>query len=101
MCSSISSLCSYDHLSSYYCSFIASLDSISLPNKVYEAIVHPGWLSVMIEEMDDLTNKGICDLVHLLVRKKSIGCRWVFIVKAHLDGSIARLKARHVAKGYA
>ena len=30
----ISSFCSYDHFSSHSCSFIASLDSISLPNKV-------------------------------------------------------------------
>ena len=36
---SISSFCSYDHLSSHSCSFIASLDSISLPNKVFEVVV--------------------------------------------------------------
>ena len=33
--------------------------------------------------------------------KKVIGCRWVFTVKVNLDGSIARLKVRLVAKGYA
>ena len=33
--------------------------------------------------------------------KKVIGCRWVFTVKFNLDGSIARLKVRLVAKGYA
>ena len=38
----ISSFCTYDHLSSHSCSFIASLDSISLPNKVSEALAHPG-----------------------------------------------------------
>ena len=38
----ISSFCFYKHLSSHSCSFIASLDSISLPNKVSEALVHPG-----------------------------------------------------------
>ena len=48
----ISSFCSYDHFSSHSCSFIASLDSISLPNKVSEALTHPGWRSAMIEEMD-------------------------------------------------
>ena len=37
----ISSFCSYDHLSSHSCSFIASLDSISLPNKVSKALAHP------------------------------------------------------------
>ena len=54
----ISSLCSYDHLSSRSCSFIASFDYISLPNKVSEALAHPGWCSVMIEEMDTLIDNG-------------------------------------------
>ena len=33
--------------------------------------------------------------------KKAISCRWVFTVKVNLDGSIARLKAFFVAKGFA
>ena len=33
--------------------------------------------------------------------KKAIDCRWVFAIKFNLDGSIARLKARLVAKDYA
>ena len=37
----------------------------------------------------------------LPVGKKVIGCRWVFTVKVNPDGSIARLKACLVAKGYA
>ena len=81
--------------------FIASLDSISLPNKAFEALAHPGWQSAMIEEMDTLTDNGTWDLVHLPAGKKVIGCQWVFTVKVNLDGSIARLKAHLVAKGYA
>ena len=54
----ISCFCSYDHLSSRSCSFIASLDSISLPNKVSKALTHSGWSSAMIEEMDALTGDG-------------------------------------------
>ena len=38
----ISFFCSYNHLSSHSCSFIASLDSISLSNKVSKALSHPG-----------------------------------------------------------
>ena len=38
----IYSFCSYNHLSSHFCSFIASLDFISLSNKVSEALAHPG-----------------------------------------------------------
>ena len=33
--------------------------------------------------------------------KKAIDCRWVFVVKFNPDGSVARLKVRLVAKGYA
>ena len=47
----ISSFCTYNQLSSQSCSFIASLDSISLPNTFQEALSHPGWCSAMIEEM--------------------------------------------------
>ena len=47
----ISSFSSYNHLLSHSCSFIASLDSISLPNSIFEALSHPGWCSVMVEEM--------------------------------------------------
>ena len=72
------------------------MDSISLPNKVSEAPpVHLGWRSAMIEEMNALTDNGTS------VGKKAIGCRWVFTMKVNPDGSIARLKAYLVAKGYA
>ena len=54
----ISSFCSYDHLSSHSYSFIASLDSISLSNKVFEALAHVSWRSAMIKEMDSLANNG-------------------------------------------
>ena len=82
-------------------SFIASLDSISLPNKVSEALAPPSWRSVMIEEMDALTDNSTLDLVRLPAGKKTIGYRWVFILKVNLDGSIAQLKDHLITKGYA
>ena len=54
----ISSFCSYNQLSSHSCSFIASLDFISLPNTVYEALSHPGWHSATVEEMQALDDNG-------------------------------------------
>ena len=59
----ISLFCSYNHLSSHSCSFIASLDIISLPNTVHEALSHPGWCSAMVEEMQILDDNGTLNLV--------------------------------------
>ena len=87
-------------MSSQSCSFIASLNSILLPNTFQEALSHPDWRSAMIEEMDALNGNGTWNLVHLPTGKKAIGCRWVFAVKVNPDGSVTRLKARHMAKGY-
>ena len=54
----ISSFCSYNHFSSHSCFFVASLDSISLPNNFHEALSHPSWHSAMIEEMDSFNGNG-------------------------------------------
>ena len=97
----VSSFASYDHLSPSLRCFTASLDSISLPHCLSEALEHPGWRAAMEEEMMALDNNGTWDLVHLPTGKKPIGCKWVFAVKVNPDGSVARLKARLVAKGYA
>ena len=80
----ISSFCSYNHLSSHSCSFIASLDSISLSNKVSEVLTHPGWHSAMTENMDALTDNGPWNLVRLPAGKKAISCQWVFTMKVNL-----------------
>ena len=88
------------HLSSSSCSFIASLDSISLPNVVCEALSHFGWCSAMVEEIQALDDNCTWNLVQLHDWKKANGCHWVFAIKVNLDGLVARLKARLVAKGY-
>ena len=55
----------------------------------------------MVDEMQALDDNVMWDLVLLLTSKKVIGCRWMFAVKFNTDGSVARLKACLVAKGYA
>lgn len=36
----------------------------------------------------------------LLANKKTIRCKWVYKINLHLDGTIERYTARHIAKGY-
>ena len=43
---------------------------------------------------------GTWDLVLPSPECKPVGCKWVFRVKRHADGSVDRFKARLVAKGY-
>ena len=86
-------------MSSSSCSFIASLDFVSLPNTVPEALARSGWRSAMVDEMQILDDNGTWDLIPLSTGKKAIGCRWVFVVKFNLDGSVVGLKARLVPRG--
>ena len=97
----ISACVSYSSLPISSQSFIASLDSISVPKSVPEALCHDGWRAAMEEEMMALEANHTWDIVSLPSDKQSIGCKWVFTVKVNPDGSVARLKARLVAKGYA
>lgn len=39
-------------------------------------------------------------IVKIAKRKELVGCRWMFIVKYKLDGSIEKYKARLVVKEY-
>ena len=77
MCSPNLFVCFLNHFSSSSCSFIASLDSISLLNTVREALSHPGWRSAMVDEMQALDDNCTWDLVPLLTSKRLlvvIGC---------------------------
>jgi len=81
--------------------FIASLDPVSVPKTLVEALSHPGWQAAIEEEMRALDHNGTWELVDLPARKQTIGCKWVYVVKVNPDGSVACLKSCLVAKGYA
>ena len=54
----------------------------------------------MQEEMTALEKNEMWDLVSLPLSKQAVRCRWVYSVKLNRDGSLARLKAQLVFKGY-
>ena len=54
----------------------------------------------MHEEMMALQQNETQDLASFPPGKQVVDCRWVYNIKLNLDGSLARLKARLVAKRY-
>lgn len=57
--------------------------------------------NAMNDELNALANTQTWDLVSLPVGKNIIGCKWVYKVKSHSDGSLECYKARLVAKHFA
>lgn len=74
---------------------------ICLPRTIKEALGDPSWKLAVMEEMNALEKNGTWELVNLPKEKKTVGFKWVFMVKCKANGSIERSKARLVAQGFA
>ena len=91
---------SYHQLSLPFYTCLSSLSSVTIPKTVRDALAHPGWRQAMTDELSALHNSGTWELVPLPSGKSVVGCRCVFAIKVGPDGTIDRLKARLVDKGY-
>uniref|UniRef100_A0A2N9IKE8 Reverse transcriptase Ty1/copia-type domain-containing protein n=1 Tax=Fagus sylvatica TaxID=28930 RepID=A0A2N9IKE8_FAGSY len=58
------------------------------------------WCQTMRDEYDTLIRQGTWSLVPPPENHNIVGCKWVYKLKTHIDGSIARYKARLVEKGF-
>ena len=54
----------------------------------------------MEDEIAALNKNNTWEKCVLLEGKKTVGCKWVFSIKCHVDRTIERNKARLVVKGY-
>ena len=70
------------------------------PRTVRSALVHPGWKAAMEDELTSLHKNQTWQLVPCTTDMHVIGSKWVFKTKLKSDGTLDRLKARVVAKGY-
>lgn len=81
-----------------------STSKIYKPNTYDEAISdlipERHWREAIEEELQNLENHHTWEYEQLPNKRKAIGSKWVFKVKYHPDGSVARFKARLVAQGF-
>ncbi|XP_052482955.1 uncharacterized mitochondrial protein AtMg00820-like [Gossypium raimondii] len=88
------------HFSPKHRAFLANLTTQTEPKSYEEAALHPHWQKAMDIELQALERNHTWSIVSLPTGQKPIGCRWVYKIKYHSDGSVERYKARLVAKGY-
>ena len=92
----------YNEYMAHHYAFMMKVAADQEPETYKEAAQDPRWIEAMREEMRALFDNDTWDLVPSSeIKKKPIGCRWVFKIKHNTDGTVNRFKARLVAKGYA
>ncbi|CAL8992943.1 unnamed protein product [Prunus brigantina] len=96
----LSNFLAYDHLSSTHRTFVAAISKIIEPTTYAQASTDPLWCDAMAKELQALEQNHTWSLTSLPAGKHPIGCKWVYKVKYHSNGSVERYKARLVAKGY-
>jgi hypothetical protein len=91
---------SYTHLAPVHTSYLLNLNAYVEPQSFQEALLDTAWCDAMKAELHALVDTHTWDIVTLPADKIPIGCKWVYKVKLHADGTLERFKARLVAKGY-
>ena len=90
----------YDRLSPSFRAFALLVASESILRSHVEAAQVREWKAAMDHEVEALVSRGTWTLVPRPADANIVTCKWVFIIKYHPDGTIARHKARLVARGF-
>jgi len=70
------------------------------PINFIEAVKELTWKNAMLKELKVIKKNKTWELAELTPNKKPIFVKWVFKLKLNSDGSIAKHKARLVAKSF-
>ncbi|GAU43223.1 hypothetical protein TSUD_241130 [Trifolium subterraneum] len=96
----LSSFISYHNVAPTHNKYLFNISHITEPTCYEKAICDDNWKAAINSELTALLKDNTWTLVPLPSHKRAIGCKWVFKLKLHANGTIERYKARLVAKGY-
>jgi len=88
----------YSCISSSHHRCLMSLSSEVEPGSYQEALQHQWWRDEMKAKIEALELNQTWDIVDTPPSARPIGCKWVYKIKQHSDGSVERYKAQLVAK---
>ena len=87
-------------LSPSYQSLALAVLTESIPKSYIEALQVPAWKAAMDVEYAAFIQRETWTLVPRPIDANVVSCKWVYSLKYNPDGSIARYKARLVARGF-
>lgn len=79
---------------------LSAISSIEEPKTYEQASKDSGWIEAMDKEIEALEANQTWEYVDLPPGKRAITSKWVYKVKLHSDGTLERLKARLVIRGF-
>ncbi|KAK9053993.1 hypothetical protein SSX86_025068 [Deinandra increscens subsp. villosa] len=83
-----------------YVTYHVSCTPSSEPTSFQQAQQFPVWRDAMNTEITALHSNQTWVLVPAPPKANIVGCKWVYRIKRHPDGTLSRYKARLVAKGF-
>ena len=92
--------CNLTFLSPTSFAALTALEEFPEPVSYEQAAKHPGWVQAMNKEIQALQINNTWEEVSLPPHKKAISCKWVYKTKLKSDGTLERLKARLVIRGF-
>jgi len=91
---------SYQHFSPTYKAFSTTISTHIEPKTYKQSLTDPRWCKAMDTELAALEANQTWQFTDLPPDKVPIDCKYVYKIKYNSDGSVERLKARLMARGF-